>query len=177
MTPRETYPPGVTCFIDTEREDVDAAAAFYGGLFGWSFDDVTPPGQPRFVMAKVDGLTVAGIGAPFEGTSGPVWNTYVSVADADAMVGKVEAAGGTVVAAPFDVGPAGRMAVFADPEGAHFRVWQAGRDGRRRSSSTPRARGTGATSRPATSKRRRRSTARSSTGSSTRSTSARARAR
>ena len=40
MTPRETYPPGVTCFIDTEREDVDAAAAFYGGLFGWSFDDV-----------------------------------------------------------------------------------------------------------------------------------------
>jgi len=127
MTPRETYPPGVTCFIDTEREDVDAAAAFYGGLLGWSFEDVTPPGQPRFVMAKVDGLTVAGIGAPFEGTAGPTWNTYVSVGDADAMVAKVEAAGGTVVAAPFDVGPAGRMAVFADPEGAHFRVWQPGR--------------------------------------------------
>ncbi len=126
MTPRETYPPGVTCFIDTEREDVDATAAFYGGLLGWSFEDVSPPGQPRFVMASVDGLTVAGIGAPFEATSGPVWNTYVSVSGADAMVAKVEAAGGTVVAAPFDVGPAGRMAVFADPEGARFRVWQPG---------------------------------------------------
>jgi predicted enzyme related to lactoylglutathione lyase len=117
----------VTCFIDTEREDVDAAAAFYGGLFGWSFDEVSAPGQPRFLMAKLDGLTVAGIGATFEGTHGPAWNTYVSVADVDAVVPRVEAAGGTVVAPPFDVGPAGRMAVFADPEGAHFRVWQAGR--------------------------------------------------
>ncbi len=41
--------------------------------------DVSPPGQPRFVMADSTGMTVAGIGAPFEGTSGPVWNTYVSV--------------------------------------------------------------------------------------------------
>ena len=39
MTPRETYPPGVTCFVDTERTDVDAAMAFYGGLFGWSFEE------------------------------------------------------------------------------------------------------------------------------------------
>ena len=128
MTPRETYPPGVTCFIDTEREDVDAAAAFYGGLFGWSFDDRTPPGSPdRFLMAQRDGLTVAGIGSPLEGAAGPAWNTYVAVENADAIVPKVEAAGGAVVVAPFDVGPAGRMAVFADPEGAQFRVWQAGR--------------------------------------------------
>ena len=118
----------MTCFIDTEREDVDAAAAFYGGLFGWSFDDLTPPGSPdRFLMAQLDGLTVAGIGSPLEGAAGPAWNTYVAVEDADAIVPKVEAAGGAVVVAPFDVGPAGRMAVFADPEGAQFRVWQAGR--------------------------------------------------
>ncbi len=127
MTPRESYPPGVTCFIDTERDDVDAAAAFYGGLFGWSFDDLTPPDGPRFLMARLDGQIVAGIGAQFEGTKGPVWNTYVSVEDCDAIVGKVRAAGGTVVAEPFDVGPAGRMAVIADPEGAQFRVWKAGR--------------------------------------------------
>ena len=36
-------------------------------------------------------------------------------------------AGGKVLLAPMDVGAAGRMAVFADPEGAAFRVWQAGR--------------------------------------------------
>ena len=126
MTPRETYPPGVTCFIDTEREDVDATAAFYGGLLGWSFEDVSPPGaaavrdgQRRWADGGRDRRAV-------RGHLGPVWNTYVSVPDADAMVAKVEAAGGTVVAAPFDIGPAGRMAVFADPEGARFRVWQPG---------------------------------------------------
>ena len=34
------------------------------------------------------------------------------------------AAGGTVVAPPFDVGDQGRMAVFADPAGAFFSAWQ-----------------------------------------------------
>jgi predicted enzyme related to lactoylglutathione lyase len=128
MTPRETYPPGVSCFIDTERADVDAAAAFYGGLFGWTFEDRMPPGSPtRFLMAMLDGLAVAGIGsAPSEGAA-PAWNTYVSVESADAIVPRVKAAGGSVLLEPFDVGPAGRVAVFADPEGASFRIWQAGR--------------------------------------------------
>jgi hypothetical protein len=29
-----TYPHGVPCWVDTEQPDVDAALAFYGGLFG-----------------------------------------------------------------------------------------------------------------------------------------------
>ena len=43
---RERYPPGVTCWIDTERADLEAAAAFYGGMFGWTFEDRMPPGRP-----------------------------------------------------------------------------------------------------------------------------------
>jgi predicted enzyme related to lactoylglutathione lyase len=126
--PRETYPPGVTCFIDTERADVDAAAAFYGGLFGWTFEDRLPPDAPaRFVMAELDGLSVAGIASASSEGAPPAWNTYISVESADAIVPLVKAAGGSVLAEPFDVGPAGRTAVFADPEGAAFRVWQAGR--------------------------------------------------
>ncbi len=54
-----------------------------------------------------------------------VWNTYVWVEDADETAAKVRAAGGTVLMEPFDVGDAGRMAIFADPEGAAFCVWQA----------------------------------------------------
>jgi predicted enzyme related to lactoylglutathione lyase len=127
MTPRETYPPGVSCFVDTERSDVDAAMAFYGGVFGWSFDEVTPGGASnRFVKAEVDGLVVAGIGSG-PSAANPAWNTYISVESADAMVATVEGAGGRTLLAPIDVGEAGRMAVFADPEGATFRVWQAGR--------------------------------------------------
>jgi predicted enzyme related to lactoylglutathione lyase len=118
----------VPCFIDTERADVDAAAAFYGGLFGWTFEDRMPPGSPsRFLMAEVEGLAVAGIGSASDDGAAPAWNTYVSVENADAIVPRVKAAGGSVLLEPLDVGPAGRMAVFADPERAAFRVWQAGR--------------------------------------------------
>jgi predicted enzyme related to lactoylglutathione lyase len=126
--PRENYPPGVTCFVDTERADVDAAIAFYGGLFGWTFEDRLPPdARARFVMAQFDGLTVAGIASAPSESASPAWNTYISVESADAIVPRVKDAGGSVLVEPFDVGPAGRTAVFADPEGAAFRVWQAGR--------------------------------------------------
>jgi len=56
-----------------------------------------------------------------------MWNTYVWVDSADETAKKVAAAGGKVLMAPFDVTEAGRMAVFSDPEGAVFCVWQAGR--------------------------------------------------
>jgi predicted enzyme related to lactoylglutathione lyase len=49
----------------------------------------------------------------------------MSVADADETARRVEAAGGSVVVAPMDVMELGRMAVFADPTGAVFGVWQA----------------------------------------------------
>jgi predicted enzyme related to lactoylglutathione lyase len=64
---------------------------------------------------------VAGIGSGSSAT----WNTYVSVDDVDAVARSVAAAGGSVVAQPFDVnGGAGRAASCADPEGATFRLWQ-----------------------------------------------------
>ena len=53
-----------------------------------------------------------------------VWNTYVWVDSADETAGKVRDAGGTVLSEPFDVMDAGRMAVFADPEGAVFCAWE-----------------------------------------------------
>jgi predicted enzyme related to lactoylglutathione lyase len=54
-----------------------------------------------------------------------LWNTYAWVDSADETAAKVRAAGGNVVTEPFDVFGAGRMAVFTDPEGAAFCVWQA----------------------------------------------------
>jgi predicted enzyme related to lactoylglutathione lyase len=45
--------------------------------------------------------------------------------DVDATTAKVEAAGGTVHAPPFDVMDAGRMSVVQDPTGAIILPWQA----------------------------------------------------
>jgi uncharacterized protein len=36
---RDGYPHGVPCFIDTEQPDRQAAADFYGALFGWEIED------------------------------------------------------------------------------------------------------------------------------------------
>jgi predicted enzyme related to lactoylglutathione lyase len=124
----DRYIPGVPCWVDTAQPDPEAALAFYGGLFGWEFEDVMPPGAPRrYFMARLRGGDVAAVASPPPGDPGgaPAWNTYVWVDDADRASVAVRDAGGTVLAEPDDVGEWGRMAVFADPAGAAFRVWEA----------------------------------------------------
>jgi uncharacterized protein len=54
-----------------------------------------------------------------------VWKTYFWVDSADETASKVRDAGGGVVIEPYDVVDASRIAVFTDPEGAAFCVWQA----------------------------------------------------
>ena len=127
MTGSRTYPHGVPCWIDTEQPDLDAAVAFYGGLFGWTFEDAMPPGAPgAYLIASLDGRDVAALAPPaFDVPT--AWNTYVAVEDADAGAAAVTAAGGTVAAGPDDAGPGGRFALCADPSGARFRLWQARR--------------------------------------------------
>ncbi len=126
MSERDGYIPGVPCWIDTTHPDPDAAVAFYGGLFGWEFEDVTPPGsESKYFIARIRGGDVAGIGSVPEGAPPKAsWNTYVQVESADDIAAKVNAAGGATLTEPFDVMDAGRMAVFTDPEGAVFCVWQ-----------------------------------------------------
>jgi hypothetical protein len=126
MPERDGYIPGVPCWIDTSHPDPEAAVAFYGGLFGWEFEDVMPPEAPgRYFMARIRGGDVAAIGSSPEGMPPiAVWNTYIQVESADQTAAKINTAGGTTLTEPFDVMDAGRMAVFADPEGAAFCVWQ-----------------------------------------------------
>ena len=126
----DRYIPGVPCWIDTMHPDPAAAAEFYGQLFGWELEDVMPPeSDGRYYMARLPGGDVGAIGGPSEDASRPAaWNTYIWVESADETAAKVREAGGSVLAEPFDVFDAGRMAVCADPEGAAFSLWQAGRN-------------------------------------------------
>jgi predicted enzyme related to lactoylglutathione lyase len=54
----------------------------------------------------------------------PHWNSYVTVKNVDESAKKAQALGGTVLAPPFDVMDAGRMAVLQDPTGAVFQIWE-----------------------------------------------------
>jgi predicted enzyme related to lactoylglutathione lyase len=117
------YAPGTPMWIDLATSDVKAAAAFYGGLFGWAWEDAGP-NSGGYGMFKLKGKQVAGAGPQQDRQQQPSWSMYVATEDADATAKKVKDAGGKVVAPPFDVMQAGRMAVFQDPAGAFFSVWQ-----------------------------------------------------
>lgn len=116
MSERDSYPPGVPCWVDNLVVDPAKGRAFYGELFGWEFDG---PGPGEYYVAKVRGRDVAGVGQAPPGVS-PGWNTYVSVTSAQDTA---RAADGVVVE-PFEALPAGRLAALEDPGGAIIGVWE-----------------------------------------------------
>ena len=141
MPHRDGYIPGVPCWVDASEPDPEAALDFYGGLFGWEFRDVMPTSsESRFFIARheaksssifdISGDTLGGEVAAVRSIAEAapptaMWNTYFWVERADEAASKVRDAGGGVVTEPFDFMDACRMAVFTDPEGAAFAVWEA----------------------------------------------------
>ena len=127
MLGRSEYPPGVPCWVDTAQPDPEAAARFYGGLFGWEFEDQMPSDAPgNYFMARLHGRDVAAVGSQPDGAPPtPVWSTYIAVDSADDAAAEITKAGGSTLAEPFDIFDSGRMGIFSDPSGAVFSVWQA----------------------------------------------------
>jgi predicted enzyme related to lactoylglutathione lyase len=127
VSERSSYPPGVPCWVDTLQPDVRAALEFYRAVFGWepAGPGAMPDGGGAYFVARAGGRDVAGIGALPAGVEmRAAWTTYVRVDDAGESAQRATAAGGRMLAAPFDVPPAGRMAVVADAEGAAFGLWE-----------------------------------------------------
>ncbi|MFD9725441.1 VOC family protein [Streptomyces sp. NPDC059072] len=117
------YKDGSPNWVDLGTPDLDAAAGFYGELLGWDFraggEEVGGYG-----MFHLGGKTVAG-GMTVPAVEGPsAWQAYFQTSDTDATAAAVTKAGGTVTVEPMDVMDLGRTAVFADPEGVGFGVWQ-----------------------------------------------------
>lgn len=122
----DTAAPGTPNWVDLGSPDLEASRQFYGQLFGWTVDVSDDPQFGGYTTFKKDGKPVAGAGGLSNEGQVPSWSTYLATDNADAVAAKVEENGGTVVAPPMDVGQEGRMAVFTDPAGASFSVWQAG---------------------------------------------------
>jgi uncharacterized protein len=125
MGKRTEYAPGFFSWVDLTTSDAAAAKDFYGGLFGWEFEDNEIPGDGGvYTMCKVDGDYVAAIPGSTD-QAPPHWNNYVTVASADDAAAKAKELGANVIEEPFDVMDAGRMALFMDPTGAALCVWEA----------------------------------------------------
>jgi predicted enzyme related to lactoylglutathione lyase len=125
MSERTSYTPATFCWVDLATPDVESAARFYGELFGWEVperpDSATMGGYRR---ARKNGKDVAGVMPLMQEGQPPAWTSYVSVSDADVIARAVQENGGTMIAEPMAVGEYGRLAVFTDPEGAFFGIWE-----------------------------------------------------
>jgi hypothetical protein len=119
------YIPGTPNWVDLGTTDVDAAAAFYGAVFGWRFQSAGPDAG-GYGMFTLGGNTVAAAGPLMEPGARPAWTLYFQTPDADTTARAVTQAGGAIRAEPMDVFTAGRMAQFSDPAGAAFAVWEPG---------------------------------------------------
>ena len=130
MGERTSHPPSTISWTDLATSDPKSAKEFYAGMCGWEYEDLPAGDGAVYSMAKVRGRTVAAISEQQDDEKQqgipPHWNVYVTVEDVEASAVKAGEAGGSVLAGPFDVFDAGRMAVVADPAGAVLCLWQAG---------------------------------------------------
>lgn len=117
--------PGFAGWHELVTSDIAAAQAFYGALFGWSFQPMRDEGD-TYVTAHLEGapdpiggITVLPPDAPL---STSYWHSYVQVPDADKAADLVREGGGTLLQEPFDT-PNGRMVLARDPEGVPFSLY------------------------------------------------------
>jgi predicted enzyme related to lactoylglutathione lyase len=123
-----SHTPGTFSWVELATTDQKAGVEFYRALFGWGVREAPiGPGDIYSMFLQGDKEVAAGytmrdderqMGIP------PHWNLYITVANADDTTRQAESLGGKVLAPPFDVMDAGRMAVLQDPSGAVFCIWQ-----------------------------------------------------
>jgi predicted enzyme related to lactoylglutathione lyase len=123
MPERTQHAPGTFSWVDLATSDAEAAKTFYSELLGWDLEDLPLPDGGVYTMTLTRGKRAAAIGQAQPGQA-TAWNSYVTVASADDAAAKASELGAQLLAEPFDVMTAGRMAVIADPNGAVFSVWE-----------------------------------------------------
>jgi uncharacterized protein len=111
-------------WVDLSSVDPTASRKFYASLFGWEIAVSPDPQYGGYAMARIGDTEVAGIGPTQSADAPTAWMIYLGTQDIERLAAAVLAAGGAVIAPPFDVADQGRMAVFQDPSGAFISGWQ-----------------------------------------------------
>ena len=113
--------PGALCWNELGSPDVEASAAFYRDLFGWT----TAPMEgdtPYLVVSTAGGRSNGGIRPPMPEGAPPFWLVYFGTDDLDGSLAKASEHGGNVLMGNTDIGIA-HIAVVADPQGAVFALY------------------------------------------------------
>ena len=116
--------PGSYSWVELATTDIDAAKSFYAGLFGWTWTKMD--GAPmEYWLAELDGRSFAGLLTKnVEMAQMPShWAAYFGAEDIDATHTAVQAAGGTALFEPMQMGP-GKGFAAMDPQGGYFMAIQ-----------------------------------------------------
>lgn len=129
MTTTVTYSPGKFVWRELFTRDVEGAKRFYGGIIGWSAQDM-PMGEDWSYTIWAHGEKQVGGMMDLANLPGggdqvpPHWSVYVSVDDVDQATERAIAAGGTLLNPCMDIPNVGRFAVIQDPQGAVFNLFK-----------------------------------------------------
>jgi len=97
------------------------ALEFYGAMFGWEKGGAMPMGElGDYTFINHQGTMIGAVMDKPAEAPAVTWNYYFRVSGVDAAVGRIKAAGGTILVGPQEV-PGGEWVINAlDPQGAAF---------------------------------------------------------
>ena len=110
--------PGALCWNELWTADLQASKAFYGALFGWTYE--ADPNVPIYTILLNRGRRNGGIlamGEEMAAETPPTWLPHFSVADIEAAARRIVELGGAVQVGPRDDGDGKRWLLFSDPQG------------------------------------------------------------
>lgn len=130
--------PGMPVWLELGSPDPARAAAFYGALLGWEFEDMGEQYGHYTMIFRPDSAEGGGegrapVGAymttdpqlnPYADGASPGWTVYLATADLEAAARRATDAGGRVLFPPMAVGDMGASTVLADPAGVQVGLWQ-----------------------------------------------------
>jgi hypothetical protein len=103
------------CHVEIPCSSTEKAKKFFNGVFGWEMSDM--PGMEGYTLFKPQSGPGGGFSTQMKVAQGGIL-FHVEVEDIEAMLKKVESAGGKTVKGKTQITPEiGHFAIFTDPDG------------------------------------------------------------
>ena len=128
MPIRNDFKPGEFCWVDLIAHDLEAAAKWYGELFGWKVAKQETHGGPPYAFFLHGEAPAGAVGQMSDEMKAqgipPHWNSYVCVESCEASEKKAAELGAKVTVPTMEVPGHGKLCFIMDPDGASIAMWQ-----------------------------------------------------